>query len=167
MPPFIIQKENPVLRQTAEPVDLEAIATPKIQGLLTDMSAALASADDGVALAAPQIGQSLQIFIVSGKMINEENPPPDLVFINPTIIKMSRTKKIMEEGCLSVRWIYGHVKRAERVSVEAYDREGKKFVHHGSGLLAQIFQHEMDHLSGTLFIDKATDMQEIKPESVQ
>ncbi len=167
MPPFIIQKENPILRQSAEAVPQESITTPKIQSVLQVMSAALASADDGVALAAPQIGESLQIFIVAGKMINEETPPPDLVFINPKIIKMSRTKKVMEEGCLSVRWIYGHVKRAERVSVEAYDRDGKKFVHHGSGLLAQIFQHEMDHLSGTLFIDKATDMQEIKPESVQ
>jgi peptide deformylase len=164
---IIVQKDDQVLRLTAKPVPLESITFPEIQKLLREMSQALAAEADGVALAAPQVGKSWRIFIVSGKIIDEEKPPADLVFINPKIKKASRVKAEMEEGCLSVRWIYGHVKRATRVTVEAYDESGKKFTHHGSGLLAQIFQHEMDHLDGTLFIDKADNLQEIKPEDIQ
>ena len=67
----------------------------------------------------------------------------------------------MMEGCLSVRPIYGKVRRATRAIVEAYDEHGKKFTKEGSGLLAHIFQHEMDHLEGVLFIDKAKELQEI------
>lgn len=162
----IVQTPEPVLRQTAAPVALEAIATPAIKKLLAEMSKALAAADDGLALAAPQIGESLRIFVVSGKLFAEENKkvPPDLVFINPEIIKLSRKKHGLEEGCLSVRNFYGTTRRAERASVTAYNERGEKFTHHGSGLLAQIFQHEVDHLNGILFIDHATDIHEIKPE---
>jgi peptide deformylase len=73
----------------------------------------------------------------------------------------------MEEGCLSVRWVYGKTKRADKAMVEAYNERGHKFVRQGSGLLAQIYQHEIDHLNGILFIDKASHLVEIKPETNQ
>jgi peptide deformylase len=73
----------------------------------------------------------------------------------------------MEEGCLSLRWLYGKVKRSARVTVEAYDEEGKKFSRGAGGLLAQIFQHEIDHLNGRLFIDTATDVVNIPPPTPQ
>lgn len=172
----IVQKENEVLHQPAKEVAEELFDTPKLKKIITDMSEALAKEDDGVALAAPQIGLPLRIFIVSSKIFanNSESAikdpqevdkiKPDLVFINPELVKLSKEKMTMEEGCLSVRWLYGQVKRATKATVSAYDINGKKFTRSGSGLLAQIFQHEMDHLSGILFIEKTKELKEYKPE---
>ena len=141
------------------------------------MAKALHSQDDGVAIAAPQIGVPLRIFIVNGRIFDEDfvhgKKPltdtsmvhhPDLVFINPIFTKISRDKKLLSEGCLSVRPIYGKVRRATRATMEAYDENGKKFIRSGSGLLAHIFQHETDHLDGILFIDKAEDLHESTSE---
>ena len=79
-----------------------------------------------------------------------------MVFINPEITRLSRKKKEMSEGCLSVRDIYGTVLRHEKASVHAFDISGKPFDYHASGLIAHIFQHECDHLDGILYTDKAT-----------
>ena len=70
----------------------------------------------------------------------------------------------MEEGCLSVRYAYGKVYRSERATIEAYDEEGNKFSRGAGGILAQIFQHETDHLNGILFIEKAEQLEEISEE---
>ena len=164
---IIVQKDDRALRQSTKPVSPELITSPEIKKLLKEMGKALAAEADGVALAAPQVGKSWRIFIVSGKVMAGKNPSADLIFINPEIKKTSKVKTEMEEGCLSVRWIYGHVKRATRVTIEAYNEQGKKFTHHGSGLLAQIFQHEMDHLDGILFTDKAKNLQEIRLENTK
>jgi len=170
----IVQKDNSVLRKTAEPVSQDKIGSAKLAQVITEMKDALASQDDGVALAAPQIGVPLRIFIVSGKTIailkhgdlDEKDLPhyPDEVYINPRIIKLSKEKEEMEEGCLSVRWSYGFVKRAKKATVQAVDENGKKITRGASGLLAQIFQHEIDHLDGILFIDKAERIREAPPE---
>ncbi|HYC82996.1 MAG TPA: peptide deformylase [Candidatus Paceibacterota bacterium] len=164
----IVQNGDPVLRQRASEVSLDAISTKEIQDILKDMSSSLAACSDGVAIAAPQIGVPLRIFVVSGKVFEMRKKDgkkyPDKVFINPVFLKLSTKKAVLDEGCLSVRWIYGKIKRSEKATVEAYDEKGEKFTMSGSGLLAQIFQHETDHLDGTLFIDKATDLEEIKPE---
>src|SRR3989339_650585 len=69
----------------------------------------------------------------------------DMVFINPKILKISKKQMLTEEGCLSVRWLYGKVKRAEKTLIKAYDENGKFFTFGGSGLLSQAFQHETDH----------------------
>jgi peptide deformylase len=164
----IIQKENKILRQIASNVLVSDITKPKIQKILDDMSKTLDGQNDAVALAAPQIGISLRIFVVSGKIFNNDmsdpnniKVQPNLFFINPVIVKMSKDKKFMDEGCLSVRPFYGKVRRATKATVEAYNEEGKKFTFGGSGLLANIFQHEIDHLDGILFIDKAKDINEV------
>ena len=73
----------------------------------------------------------------------------------------------MPEGCLSVRWLYGKVSRAEKARVRAYDETGKLFEMGGSGLLAQVFQHETDHLNGVLFVDTAIDIEDLPPEKVK
>jgi peptide deformylase len=170
----ITQKGETVLRETARNVELTEISSPKIQKIIADMKTALAEQEDGVAIAAPQIGVPLRIFVVSKRAdiiikgiesITEEemNKLKDPVYINPEIKKISRQKNIMDEGCLSVRYLYGKVERAEKVTVTAYDEKGKKFVKGGSGLLAQIFQHEIDHLNGILFVDKADDIVEVLP----
>jgi len=168
----IVQKENKVLHSPALPVTPELFGSVKLKKIIAEMSAALATQDDGVALAAPQIGISLQIFIIAGKIfadpdvvdLKNKKLPPDLVFINPKITSLSKTKKELEEGCLSVRWLYGKVKRATKATIEAYDLNGKKFTRSASGLIAQIFQHETDHLAGVLFTEKAKDLQELRPD---
>ena len=158
----ILQKENELLRQISKEVSSKDLPSPKINKILKDMSLALKSQRDGVAIAAPQIGVSLRIFIVAGKIISPDSP--NLVFINPQIIKTSRKSKDLHEGCLSVRWLYGWVNRSDKVTVEALDKSGAKFQYGGSGVLAQVFQHEIDHLNGILFTDKAENLEEMKPK---
>ncbi len=175
----IVQNGNKVLREIAKEVPISEITKPKIQKLLADMKKALHSQDDGVAIAAPQINVSLRIFIASGRIFDEdfirgqaptliENKNkishPDLVFINPIFKKISKDKKLLSEGCLSVRPLYGKVRRATKATVEAYNEQGEVFTLEGSGLLAHIFQHETDHLDGILFIDKARDIHESTSE---
>ena len=94
---------------------------------------------------------------------NEDAEIKDLVFINPKISKLSRDKDWMPEGCLSVRWLYGKTFRSKKATITAYDENGQKFTRGASGLLAQIFQHETDHLNGVLFIDHAKDVKEELP----
>ena len=80
---------------------------------------------------------------------------------------LSKEKKKMEEGCLSVRYLYGKVSRSVKASIEAYDEHGNKFKKGVSGLMAQVFQHETDHLNGILFIDMATDLEELDEKEVK
>jgi peptide deformylase len=178
----ILQKDAPVLRKVAEEVPLESIGGKELNKVLHEMKEALESQDDGVAIAAPQIGYPLRIFVVSKRVeaiMNEEkeiafansetsteekDEGEDMVFINPVIKKISKERRFVDEGCLSVRYLYGKVSRATKVKIEAYDENGKKFERGGTGLLAQIFQHETDHLDGILFIDKAKDLEDLPPE---
>jgi peptide deformylase len=181
----ILQQTEKTLRKVAEEVHLADIKTKKIKDILKEMSVALTSQNDGVAIAAPQIGYSLRIFVVSGKIFakdfarDKKTPTPeatkvptenstsknkDLVFINPKISKLSREKEWVPEGCLSVRWLYGKTFRSKKATITAYDENGKKFVRGASGLLAQIFQHETDHLNGILFIDHAKEIKEELPK---
>lgn len=186
MPKKILQKEEKVLRQIAEEVPIDDITKTKIQKILKEMSEVLKSQDDGVAIAAPQIGYALRIFVVSGKIFatnftakkeenlllnennivgkTEEENIKDLIFINPKVSKLSREKKWMPEGCLSVRPLYGKTFRSTKATITAYDENGKKFTRGASGLLAQIFQHETDHLNGILFIDHAKEIKEEVPK---
>lgn len=157
----IIQEPNSLLRVLAREVPVPAITTPEIKTIIRDMKAALLKEDDGVALAAPQIGVPLRIFIVSKKALKEA--ADDMVFINPEIVRMGKQKKFVIEGCLSVRWKYGSVKRTLTATVRARNEEGNVFQMPGRGLLAQIFQHEIDHLNGILFIDTAKNIEDMPP----
>lgn len=170
----IIQTKNgnPILREFAEPVPLEEIKSEKIKKIIECMKNSLAREEEGVAIAAPQIGVLLRIFVVSKKVFQlldsskiGKGELADLVFINPEIVKLSKVKEVMEEGCLSVKDYYGKIKRATKATVKAYDEKGNAFERGGGRLLAQIFQHEIDHLNGILFTDTAKDVQKIeKPE---
>ena len=171
----ILQKQNKILRYKALPVPIKEITSAKIQKIINDMKVALSSQSDGVAIAAPQIGVSYRIFVVSGKIfdpnfdgenLGANKDYKDLVFINPEFTKLSKSKKKVPEGCLSVRWLYGDVSRSTQATVTAYDEKGEKITRGSSGLLAQIFQHEIDHLDGILFIDKAENVEEIPPEKL-
>src|SRR3989338_7851246 len=173
----ILQKNAPVLREKAAKVSVAEIQSPRIRKILKDMRVALCTQDDGVAIAAPQIGVSLRIFLVSKVALELPSRLSErtavehraqlkknagyLTFINPVLIKLSREKEVLDEGCLSVRPLYGKIKRSKKATIRAYDERGSFFERGASGLLAQIFQHEADHLEGILFIDKATHIREM------
>jgi len=170
----IVQTSDKVLRETAKEIGLAEIKSAKIKKILAQMTKALSVAKDGVALAAPQIGIPLRIFIVLKeytenktaqelKEIKEKKVKPEIVvFINPKITKISKKKQTVREGCLSVVGMFGAITRAEKITVEAYNEKGEKFTRGASGLLAQIFQHEMDHLNGILFTDTAVNLEKIE-----
>ena len=142
----IVQKGHPALHRPADTVPIHEITSKKIQKVIADMKKALATQSDGVGLAAPQIGIPLRIFIVSGRIFDESfergkgtseaQQTPDLVFINPEITKLSKKAAWLSEGCLSVRPLYGEVKRSLNATVRAYDEHGVLFERGGGGLLA-------------------------------
>lgn len=149
----IIQAIDPILREIAKPVSKKDISSRTVRGLVRRMSELLKKEQFGVALAAPQVGAPMRLFIVAGKIFGPKEK--DRTFINPEITRRSRKKFELPEGCLSVRGKYGTVERHEKTSIRAYDEKGRLFVHHASGLIAQIFQHEIDHLEGILYTDRA------------
>ncbi len=175
-PKEIVQEGHPALREHAAPVQEDEFGGKTLARIISNMKHALDACDDGVAIAAPQIGVSKQIFIVSRRAFELEDNPEhaekrsvyaDKVFINPRIVKTSKKRIWVPEGCLSVRWLYGKVPRYDKATVEARDERGKRFTYGASGLLAQIFQHETDHLKGILFLDTAKDIEEIPPEDLE
>lgn len=157
----LVAQNHPALHQIAEEVPVEEITSPKIKKVIADMRKALADYNAegfvGVAIAAPQIGVPLRIFLVHdmSKEREGEVEVPDLVAINPTITKLSKKVRVVGEGCLSVPDHYGAVERSQKATLRAYDEHGVRYERGGSGLLAQIFQHECDHLDGILFVDRA------------
>ena len=170
----IVQAEAPVLRKTSEPVPEALFGTEDLSRVIADMALALDAEPDGVAIAAPQIGVPYRIFVVRR---DRTLPPPPMdagprapendVYINPEIVKTSRRYQEAEEGCLSVRGTYGTTRRHERVTVRARREDGTSFERGGGGLLAQIFEHEVDHLNGILFTDHATELMHVRPEHLE
>ncbi len=158
----IVQKGYPSLHTKAEPVREDEFGTPELLAIIAAMKKALACEEDGAAIAAPQIGISKRIFVIAENIFGPTHPKygskdPHLVFINPEITKLSKKTAIMDEGCLSVRGTYGNVRRAVGATISARDEYGVPFIRGAGGLLAQVFQHETDHLNGVLFIDRALE----------
>ena len=155
----IIALPNPHLRAKSERV---GIITPEIVKLIEEMEAATINWDQsrdhevGVALAAVQIDKLYKIVVVRNNY-DDKDDHSFTVFINPEITK--REGSIVEdyEGCLSVRDVYGKVKRHDKVKVKALDVHGKEFRVTAQGFLARIFQHEIDHTNGIVFIDHIRD----------
>lgn len=142
----IIHEPSTVLRARARELSVEEIASQKIKNLVADMQQIMGE-ENGVGIAAPQIGESLRVIIV-------ETPSGARAFINPEIIRRSWRTFLSEEGCLSVPGVFGLVKRHRAVTVRVMTPDGKREVIKADGLLSVIFQHEIDHLNGVLFIDK-------------
>lgn len=148
----IIQENDPVLRKKTELV--EDLKNPEIKKLVADMIATMKKAN-GIGLAAPQVGKSYRIFTV-----NVEDKI--LVFINPEVKDFSDDRIPFEEGCLSVQKIWGPVIRPKKLTIKAFDENGKLFKIRAKGLLARVIQHEIDHLNGALFIDKAENLYKVE-----
>lgn len=158
---------DPILRQRSPEVVERLIQSAEIQSAILDLKETLAVSRDGIGIAAPQIGIAQRIFIVSeeSKYIDlprDERPQKDkkdwaqFVYINPVLSKYSRKKVEGVEGCLSVPGTFDIVARHEKVSVTAHDENGRKFSIGASKFFARVLQHELDHLDGVLFIDRAT-----------
>ena len=156
----LVPENHPALHEIAQEIPDHEIGSPKIRKVLRDMETALlnykAEGFVGIAIAAPQIGVPLRIFLIHDMSKDRKHALPSIVAINPKIIKTSKQTNLAGEGCLSVPERYGAVERANKVTLRAKDERGKEFERGASGLLAQIFQHECDHLDGTLFTDRAT-----------
>ncbi len=167
----ILQKGNSILTQVAREIKREEISSKYVRDTIERMRDALNKEEDGFAIAAPQIGESIRIFLVSGKPLGQikgvEGSLPDRVYINPVIIKRSKETKMMEEGCLSVRSWFGFVERNKKIKIEALDQDGKVFQEGASGVLSQVFQHEIDHLDGILFTDKAVNLKKETPKDLE
>ncbi len=141
----------PILRKKCEGVKE---VTEEIKNLGWDMVETMEE-NEGIGLAAPQVGELKRVIIVQ----MEKGPE---VFINPKILKKTRETEIMEEGCLSFPGLFLKIKRAKGVEIEALDGAGEKVKIKAEGLPARIFQHEIDHLDGILFIDRISFWQRLK-----
>ena len=148
----ILRYGDPVLHQRAEPIT----GNPQeLRQLIDDMIETMYAAP-GIGLAAPQIGVSLRIFVAD---ISVGRDPSALVtFINPEILERDGAQR-EDEGCLSVPGFNATVARPSRVVLKGLTRDGSEQVVEGKGLLARCFDHEMDHLNGTLFVDHLRGLQ--------
>jgi peptide deformylase len=140
----IIEFPDPRLRTVAKPV---AAVDGRIRSLIADMFQTMYDAP-GIGLAATQVDVHERLLVLD---VSEDRSAP-MVFINP-VITASEGSQVYQEGCLSVPGIFADVTRADRITVEALDREGKAFTLEADGLLAVCIQHEMDHLAGKVFVD--------------
>jgi peptide deformylase len=166
----IVTIPHPALRNVSSVISDTELRGDEFKKLLTDLSEALATRNDGVGLSAPQIAVNKRVFVVSGRVFDKdwlENrtttapKPADEYFINPVITKFSKKLAVAEEGCLSIPRTYGMVKRPATVTLTYLDKTGEKKERKATGLLSRIFQHEVDHLDGILFTDKATNIKEV------
>lgn len=157
----IVKYPDPFLRLKAKQV---TVFDKDFQTLVNNMFETMREAP-GVGLAAPQIHQSLRVVVIEyGDEEDENLPPRKYVLVNPHIVARSEEMESEVEGCLSVPGLAGVVERSLAVKVKAQNRFGKPITLKAEGWLARIIQHEMDHLDGVLYIDRATEVYEPSAE---
>jgi peptide deformylase len=144
----ITKESNKILHNKLKRVEE---ITPEIKALISGMKIAMKEAN-GIGLAANQVGQDLQIFVIDKKLA-EQNGVPD-VYINPEITEYSKELLEGEEGCLSIPGYWQQVKRSKKIKMKALDENGKKVKIKARGLLARVLQHEYDHLQGKTIKDR-------------
>jgi len=164
----IVQTGEPVLRQRARALSKEEILSEDIQRLISDMRETMRDAP-GVGLAAPQVGLPLQLAVIEDReeylrdlrpeqiAEKERRSVPFHVIVNPAIAAAGDTEMIFHEGCLSVAGFVAVVPRWRKVRVECLDQKGEPRVIEACGWYARILQHEIDHLRGTLYLDRMLD----------
>jgi peptide deformylase len=161
----IVAEGHPVLRRVAKKVEASEIDDPLFQQLIDDMFETMYAAP-GVGLAAPQINISKRLFVIDTGEDEDHPEGTKHVVINPKI-ESAKEELELVEGCLSVPGFVGDIMRYERVAVTGLDRNGKKLRLEGGDLFAQALQHEIDHLNGVLYIDKAKNIRKPKPKEEQ
>lgn len=155
---------NPVLRKKTQSIARKDISSKRIQTLIRDMRHTLLEKKLGVALAAPQVGESLALVVVAVRPMAHRHKvePLDMVLINPAITEYIGRRKSLFEGCISSGRggqadLFAKVPRYPKVSVRYHDEHGKQHHEQLDGLKAHIVQHEIDHLNGVLFVDRVKD----------
>jgi len=161
----IVTPPNQTLRKRAQKVHR---ITPEIEQLIDDLVETMRVAP-GVGLAAPQIDVGMQVIVVEYAEGSEdpdapEKPPKLYTVINPEITRTSKERVLGNEACLSLPGYFGEVERHERVTVIGMNRHGQDFKIRAKGWLARIFQHEIDHLEGILYIDRATQVWRVEEQ---
>jgi len=175
------KKEERFLRQKTAEFDFNKYTKKEIDALIKEMKKTMIE-NNGIGLSANQVGLNLKFFITQIPQNYSEQSPHEstsslprselallrgqresaigkfYAIFNPEIIKASEKKTVLEEGCLSVPGVYGLVERPEKITLIGYDKNAKKIKIKAWGLLARVFQHELDHLNGVLFIDKCKKM---------
>lgn len=167
----IIGPNNPILRKKAKAIPAAEINTPALQQLIDDMIETMREAP-GVGLAAPQVAISQRLAVIEyaeepGAEDAPEAPPPAAklyVIINPEITHTSTEMVDGAEGCLSIPGYAGTVSRHQAITVKALNRRGHPIKIKAQGWLARIFQHEIDHLDGVLFIDRTKDVWKVQDQ---
>ena len=140
----VLTDPDPFLRKVVK--DVSDPTSAKIKQLIEDMKLTMVQ-EDGIGLAAIQVGVDARVIIV-------ETKDGAIPFINPVITKRSEETELNNEGCLSVPGAYAPVRRSTSIVVESLDTAGNEIIHDAYGLFARVIQHEVDHLNGILFIDK-------------
>ena len=161
----VVTPPNPTLRARAKKV---RSITPEIKVLIDDMIETMREAP-GVGLAAPQVDVSSRVIVIEYSEQSEDpdivpEPPKLYVVVNPEIVRKSPKTVFGNEACLSIPGYFGEVERSESVTVKGLRRDGKHFRIKAKGWLARIFLHEIDHLDGVLFIDRATQVWRIEEQ---
>lgn len=163
----IITNPNTVLRRKARSVSEYG---EDLQHLIDDMVETMRQ-EPGVGLAATQVNVSQRVIVVEysdeNGDVDEPAPPKLYVVINPEITRLSEEKEVSTEGCLSVPGLLGDVERRLEVTVKGKSRRGQPVKIKAKGWLARIFQHEVDHLDGVLFIDKAIKVWEMQEDTIK
>lgn len=160
----IVTLPQAVLRKKARKVSEFG---PDLQTLIDDMIDTMRQAP-GVGLAAPQVGESSRLIVVEyGDEENDETPPKLYVIANPEISKASQETVLGTEGCLSIPGIQGDVERFESITVKGLNRYGHPTTVKAKGWLARIFQHEIDHLDGVLYVDRAEKLWQVEVQPGQ
>ena len=156
---------HPVLRARAKPIDPGDITSPRVQTLIDSMFETMQEYQ-GVGLAAPQVHESLRVFVAgfpprrgAEEGDEEETRVPLMALINPEITIAGAATADDWEGCLSIPDVRGKVPRALEIDVRAYDRRGRKISVHAKGFTARVIQHETDHLDGVLFFDRMKSLE--------
>jgi peptide deformylase len=160
----IVTLPHPVLRRKSRKV---TDFGPELQTLIDDMVETMRAAP-GVGLAAPQVNVSQRVIVVEFSDEEDETVPPELyAVVNPEITRFSRELEVGTEGCLSIPEIVGDVERPVEVTIKGLNRHGQPVKIKASGWLARIFQHEVDHIDGVLFVDKAERVWKLDEETTQ
>ena len=150
---------HPVLRAKAQPVSPGDIKSARIQRLIDDMFETMGEYS-GIGLAAPQVHESLRLFVAGVREapvttpMGDDEDMPLMTIINPEVVPAGEATALGWEGCLSIPDIRGKVPRASSVRLRAYDRQARRIELVASGLPARVIQHETDHLDGVLFFDR-------------
>lgn len=154
----LVPLNHPALHSIAEEVTAEDFSNGTVAKIVKGLKEAIKTYDvDGyaaVAIAAPQIGISKRVFMIEDQS-DREDALPAMIVVNPKFIKLSKKTHEVGEGCLSVPDTYGIVVRHKNVTIAGLNENGQAFTRGAGGLLAQIMQHETDHLDGILFTDRA------------